>query len=553
MEEKKRSKELSEEFYSPTPKNYSKNTKYIVITGSVISGIGKGTISSSIAKTLQSLGLKVEPMKLEAYLNVDSGTLNPYRHGEVFVLDDGTETDLDMGTYERMLDKNLTKDNFITSGKIYSQIIQKERAGKYLGKDVQFIPHVTGEIKLAIRNLAVKTKADVILIEVGGTIGDYENLFALEALRELKYEEDNVCFLNVTYILEPSYLGEQKSKAAQLGIKKLREIGIQPDIIICRSKTPITKSIRDKMSLYTNVSKTSIFNAYDLKNIYTLPNIFNEIGLDQRICKILNLKRKLFYKPLKKLENPKENQNDFQEITIGIAGKYFGASDTYMSIVKSLEHCSMKLGKKIKIKWIESEKITEENASKNISEIDGLIVPGGFGSRGIEGKINCIKYCRENNIPFLGICYGFQLALIEFARAHSLKEANTTEIDKETGHKVVDILPDQQGVKNLGGTMRLGGKNVIIKPGTRTHQIHNSENIRRRFRHRYECNPEYISFFEKNGIIFTGKAPEENIMQILEIPSHKFFFATQFHPELTSRPTNPDPLFLEFVKSSSKN
>jgi CTP synthase len=549
--------EDQEEFYSPIPLGYKiGKTKYIVITGSVISGIGKGTISSSIAKILQDRGLKVEPMKLEAYLNVDSGTLNPFRHGEVFVLDDGTETDLDLGTYERMLDKNLTKDNFITSGRIYQQIIQKERAGKYLGKDVQFIPHVTGEIKESVRKLAVKTKADIILIEIGGTVGDYENLFALEALRELAYEEgkENVCFTNVTYILEPNSLGEQKSKAAQLGIKKLREIGIQPDIILCRSESPISDSIKNKISLYANVPKGRVFGTHNIKNIYSLPLFMRNLGVDESICKILEIEEKFSLKENSELKNwtektsTKSNDNG---ITIGIAGKYIGASDTYLSIIKALEHCSFYLNYPIKIKWINSEKIKSSNINEYLSNIDGLIVPGGFGKRGIEGKIDCIKYCRENNLPFLGICYGFQLALIEFARnVCNLEDANSTEINPEIKNNVIDILPSQKNISNLGGTMRLGGKIVEIKEGTNAHRIYKENNIRKRFRHRYECNPNFIKKFEDSGLVFSGKAPDENIMQILELPMHPFFMATQFHPELTSRPLNPDSTFLNLAKTA---
>jgi CTP synthase len=551
---------INGEFYSPKPRDYIfGKTKYVVITGSVISGIGKGTISSTLSKLLQDRGLEVEPMKLEAYLNVDSGTLNPFRHGEVFVLDDGTETDLDLGTYERLLDKNLSRDNFITSGWIYKQIIEKERSGKYLGRDVQFIPHVTGEIKLAVRNLAVKTGADIILIEIGGTVGDYENMFALEALRELSYEEgkENVCFINVTYILEPGSLGEQKSKAAQLGIKSLMHIGIQPDIIVCRSESSVRRNIRDKLSLFVNVPTNRVFDAHNVNNVYSLPRLLREQGLDEEVCKVLKIENKSRLKDdesLNKWISQMRIAENSSEINIGIVGKYIGASDTYISIMKSLEHCGFSLQKNIKIKWIDSSLIEESfEVSEFLKGMEGIIIPGGFGDRGVEGKIACIRYCRENNIPFLGICYGFQLAVVEFARNVCLLDgAGTTEINEDVKDPVVDILPEQKNIENLGGTMRLGGRDVFLRPGSIAEKIHGLIRIRRRFRHRYEFNPKYLQLIEGRGMIFSGWDESMKIMQILELPDHKFFMASQFHPEFTSRPGKPDEMFLEFVKSCSK-
>ncbi len=549
----------SDEFYSPQPEGYViGKTKYVVIIGSVISGIGKGTISSTLCKLLHDRGLHVEPMKLEAYLNVDSGTLNPYRHGEVFVLDDGTETDLDLGSYERLLGKNLTGENFITSGKVYQRIIQKEREGKYLGRDVQFIPHVTGEIKLAVRSLAVKSQADVILIEIGGTVGDYENMFAIEALRELSYEEgkENVCFLNVTYILEPGSLGEQKSKAAQLGVKALMEMGVQPDILVCRSESKMRDSIKSKLSLYANLSPSRVFGAHDVGNIYSLPSVLRDEKFDEAICQVLHLQERFPKKDNSDLHEWSKRMSvdsDAPEITIGIAGKYLGASDTYMSIIKALEHCGFALKRNIFVKWIDTTVLEKEDASVEevFHGIQGLIVPGGFGSRGVEGKILCIQYCREHNIPFLGLCYGFQLALVEFARhVCALNRAHTTEIDATTPYPVIDILPEQKKVWTKGGTMRLGGHDVHIKFGSDAERIHGANKIRRRFRHRYECNPEYIPSLENGGIVFSGFDSEKKIMQILELPGHPFFMATQFHPEFTSRPDDPDPLFLEFVRIS---
>jgi CTP synthase len=552
----------NEEQYSPLPKEYKQGqTKYVVITGSVISGVGKGTVSATLAKLLSDRGLNVEPMKLEAYLNVDAGTLSPFRHGEVFVLDDGTETDLDLGSYERMLEKKLTADHFVTSGRIYKQIIEKERAGAYLGRDVQFIPHVTGEIKFAVKNLATKTGADLVLIEVGGTAGDYENMFALEALRELKHEEgeNSVCFINVTYILQPGALGEQKSKAAQLGIKTLMQQGIQPDIIVCRADSPVNESIREKIGLSANVPLRRVIGMHDVKNIYTLPLELREKRIDEEVLATLGLNMQYPLKNnnalqewAKKAQVPKETET----VTIGIAGKYVGSYDNYISILKALEHASFSIGKKIDVRWIDTTQLEEKKTTveQEMRGVHGLIVPGGFGSRGVEEKIKCIEYCRNHDVPFLGICYGFQLALIEFARnVCHLSQAHTTEIHKNTPHPIVDLLPEQKTVQVAGASMRRGGHDVELKDGTKAQMLHNARNIRRRFRHRYECNPEYIELFEKNGIIFSGKAPNQDIMQILELPTHPFFMASQFHPEFTSRPLEPDPLFLEFAKKSAES
>tara|TARA_Y100000310_G_C20680687_1_gene815773 strand:- start:528 stop:2225 length:1698 start_codon:yes stop_codon:yes gene_type:complete len=549
------------EFYTPIPDGYKLGkTKYVIVTGSVMSGIGKGTISSSLCKCLQDRGLKVEPTKLEAYLNVDAGTLNPFRHGEVFVLDDGYETDLDLGTYERMLDKNLTKDNFVTSGRIYQTLIEKERAGKYLGRDVQFIPHVTGEIKSIVRNLAIKSKADVVVIEIGGTVGDYENMFALEALRELQYEEghENVCFVNVTYIMQPSSLGEQKSKAAQLGIKRLIGMGIQPDVIVCRSESPVRASIKDKISLNTNVPLNRVIGVHDVSNIYSLPLALREHEFGERVLETLELEKKFKTNgntALKKWVKETSYFGKGKPLVIGIAGKYTGSSDTYISILKALEHCSFAIDRKLNFKWVETTEIEKgKSVESELKGLDGVIVPGGFGKRGIEGKIAVAKYCRENNIPYLGLCLGFQIALIDIARnVVGLKEANSTEFDPKAKDPVIDILPEQKKIHGLGGNMRLGGKDVEVKPRTIAAKIHNNaKKIRRRFRHRFECNPEYIERFEKAGVVFSGKAPGEQIMQILELPKHKFLMASQFHPEFTSRPLHADEMFLAFVKACEK-
>ena len=532
-------------------------TKYVIVTGSVMSGLGKGIFSASLGKLLEDIGYNCAPIKFDGYLNVDAGTLNPYRHGEVFVLDDGTESDMDLGTYERFLNKNISKDNYLTGGKIFTAVLSKERSGKYLGRDVQFIPHVTGDIKKFLRELAVKTNADIILVEVGGTVGDIENQYFIEAMRQLAYEEgrENACFVNVTYVLKPEFLGEQKSKPAQMGVKQLMELGIQPDIIICRSKQPVTQKVKEKISIYSNVPLKNVISAHDRESIYTVPTMLKEAETDKIVCERLGLKWKNMPET-KEWNNFVDGiVNPNKEITIGITGKYTGLRDSYASILMALEHAGAKLKAKIKVKWIETTEI--ENGKLSVEEalkdVDGVIVPGGFGKRGTEGKIVCIKYLRENNIPYFGLCFGFQMALIEFARnVCNLKDANSTEIEPDCKFQVIDILPEQKKIEGLGGNMRLGGRDVEVKKDTFAYSLYQKEQIRERFRHRYECNPEYIETFEKNGIVFSGKAPDFPIMQILELPKHPFFLGTQFHPEFTSRPLNPNPLYVGFVDAAIK-
>ncbi len=554
------SKTQEHEFYSNIPEGYDAGkTKYVVVTGSVISGVGKGTFSSSLGCLLSLYhGYRVAPVKVDGYINVDAGTLNPYRHGEVFVLDDGTECDLDLGTYERMLNQNMCKENYLTAGKVFKTIIDKERAGKYLGRDVQFIPHVTGEIKFFLRSLAAKSKADIVLVEVGGTVGDIENSYFLEAMRELAYEEGkrNVCFINVAYIIEPGSLGEQKSKAAQLGIKTLMGIGIQPDIIVCRSEHPLKESIREKISIYSNVPMSRVINLRDVGDIHRIPLFLKEIGIDKEVLDITGLKpQKEPGKPAfrqwedlaAKIEKPRKS------IKIGITGKYTSVHDSYLSILKAVEHCSLHLGLKPEICWIETTDIrSNADAKKALEGLDGIIVPGGFGSRGSEGKIACIKYARENNIPFLGLCFGFQMAVVEYARnVCGFKDANSTEIEPKTKEPVICILPEQEEVEGLGGTMRLGGYEVAIKPGTWARELYGRDMVRERFRHRYNVNTKYIDALEKSGLVFSGMAPEKRIMQILELPpdKHRYFFAVQYHPEFTSRPLSPSPVFMGFLNA----
>jgi len=547
------------EFFVDIPEGYSPGkTKYIITTGTVMSGLGKGIFNSSLAQLLQAKGLTIAPIKLEGYLNVDSGTLNPFRHGEVFVLDDGLECDMDLGTYERFLNLDLSKDNFMTAGRLFTRILDKERKGKYLGRDVQFVPHVTGEIKRVLRSLALRKKADIVLVEIGGTVGDIENSYYLEAMRELSYEEgpDNVCFVTLTYILEPGFLGEQKSKAAQLGIKNLLTAGIQPHIIACRCENPASEKVREKISVFSNVPFNRVFSSHDVKSIYLIPLSMKEAKLDEAVIDILGLKHRIKKGSIKRWEELVQNiLNPEGEITIGITGKYTWLRDSYASIIKALEHAGAHCRTKVKIRWIEttdieSNKIPIEDAMKGLS---GIIVPGGFGKRGTEGKISCIRYARENKMPYLGLCLGFQMAVVEYARnVCGLEGANTIEVEADCKHPVIAILPGQADLKSLGGNMRLGGHDVEIIKDTRAWELYGKRlSVRERFRHRYECNPPYIETLEKHGLVFSGKAPDQQIMQILELKDHPFFIGTQFHPEFTSKPLSSHPLYDGFIRAAS--
>jgi len=544
------------EFYDSMPEGYEGGkTKYIVVTGSVISGVGKGTFSSCLGSMLKLFhGLDVVSIKFECYLNCDAGTLNPFRHGEVFVLDDGTESDLDLGTYERMLNKNLTGDSFITVGKVFKTIIDKERKGDYLGRDVEFVPHVTGEIKNFLRRLAMKTKADIIMVEIGGTVGEIQNSFYLEAMRELSYEEgkENVCFTNVTYVLEPGSLGEQKSKAAQLGIKNLMALGIQPDIIACRAENPIPDKIKEKISISANVPVSRIISMHNTKNIYKVPLLLKKDGIDKAIFEILDFKKET--KPngeLKKWEElAKKVDNCKKEITVGIAGKYTNVYDSYISILKCLEYIGHMYDVRINVKWIDTTNLTEQNIDDELKGLNGIIVPGGFGKRGIEGKILCAKYARENNVPYLGLCLGLQVAVIEFARnVLGIKDAHSTEIMPNTANPVIHTMEEQKKIKGLGGSMRLGSYPAVLKKGSLIHSLYGKEEISERHRHRYEVNPDYIDRIEEKGLIFSGKSPDGFLMEFMELKGHKFMCSTQSHPEFTSKPLSPNPLFVGFVKA----
>lgn len=558
------------EFLTFIPEGYIfGKTKYVVVFGTVMSGLGKGIFASSLASIIKGRGLSVVPIKLEGYLNRDSGTLNPYRHGEVFVLDDGTECDMDLGTYERMLDINLTKQNFITSGQIFALVLDKERNGEYLGRDVQVIPHVTGEVKLRLRELSVATKADIVFVEVGGTVGDVENVYLIEAIREMSYEEGsgNFCFVALTHISEPKILGEQKSKPAQLGLKLLNAVGIQPHLIGCRASCPVTDSIREKLSMFTSVPINRIFSMHDRESVYDVPDMLESDGVVDEVLTILgydlNFLPVVKDTPIKRYKNQLAKRESF--VKIAIIGKYTSVRDSYASIIQALEHCSCHLGIHIDLQWIDSGYVLESRETYEshvfpngfqiglFDGIHGVIVPGGFGLRGTEGKLECIRYVREKQIPFLGICYGMQLAAIEFARnVVGLDGANSTEIDKACKHKIVDILPDQEGLVDTGGTMRLGGQEVVIKELSLAGRAIGGSSFKMRFRHRYEINPKYVSVLEEKGMVFSGWNEQDGVVEILELQRerHPFFVATQSHPEFLSRPTKPEPLFRSFVSAA---
>ena len=551
------------EFYTPMPDGYIRGRcKYVVIMGTVMSGLGKGIFSSSLAKLLQDKGLAVSPIKLEGYLNIDSGTLNPFRHGEVFVLDDGMECDMDLGTYERMLDMDLSRANFTTSGQIFTRVLEKERHGDYLGRDVQMIPHVTGEVKLRLRELAVASEADVVFVEIGGTVGDVENAYYIEAMRELAYEEgpNSVCFVALTMVLEPKTLGEQKSKAAQLGIKRLMEMGVQPHIIACRASNPVTDKVRQKIAQYTNVPLERVFSMHDCESIYVIPSMLRDLGYDFEVIRLLKLEERVNLRHerqawLKWCDFTDRLRSAEQEVTIGITGKYTSVRDSYASIIHALENSGTHLGTDVKINWIDTTGITEANVAQKLSQVDGIIVPGGFGSRGSEGKISCVKYVRENKIPYLGICLGFQMAVVEFARnVCGIKDADSREISPGCEHAVIDILPEQRGIQGLGGNMRLGGKDVELTSDTMAWRLFGrKDKVRMRFRHRLEVDPKYIDTLTEHGLVFSGKAPGEPIMQILELPGHPYFIGTQAHPCMTSRPLRPQELFIGLVAAAMKN
>ena len=557
------------EWFSPAPPGYQKGrTKFVVVIGTVMSGLGKGIFSSSLAKLMQDKGLAVAPIKMEGYLNIDSGTLNPFRHGEVFVLSDGLETDMDLGTYERILNQDLSRKNFITAGQIYGEILDRERRGGYLGRDVQMIPHVTGAVKLKIRQLAMTGgpnggPADVVFVEVGGTAGDYENGFYIEALRELAFEEgpESTCFVALTYILEPATLGEQKSKAAQLGIKRLMECGVQPHVIACRATNPVGEKVMQKIGMFSNVPMKRIFSMHDRDSIYVIPDAMRTTGLDREILSILNLHDRV---DVTREDVARRGWNEFsaklasprsRRVKIGVMGKYASLRDAYASIDKAIEHCGIHLNAAVELHWLDTSALdSTAKVAATLKDMDGIIVPGGFGQRGVEGKIRCVEHARTTKLPFLGICLGFQMAVIEYARnVLGLRDANSTEFDPATAHAFISELPDQKKLEGIvGGTMRLGGQDVQLDPDSFASKLYGATTVRERFRHRYEVEPNYIDALQSAGLHFSGRHTKHPIMQVLELGAsdHPCFIAAQFHPELTSRPLHPQPLFMGLVAAA---
>jgi CTP synthase len=557
-----RDRSVDTEFYLPLPGGYKPgSTKYVIVVGTVMSGLGKGIFSSSLAKCLQDKGLKVAPVKLEGYLNIDSGTLNPYRHGEVFVLDDGTECDMDLGTYERALDQDLTSLNFATSGQIYRRVLERERTGGYLGRDVQMIPHVTGEVKNRLRELAVATKAEVVFVEIGGTVGDVENAHYIEAMRQLAFEEGqhSVCFVALTYVLEPPSLGEQKSKAAQLGIRRLMESGIQPHMIACRASKPVAQKVREKIALFSNVPPERVFSMHDCESVYQIPDMLRGAGSDRAVVEWLQLEERVDEEVERRTREVwagyvNRLRQATRQVAIGITGKYTSVRDAYASIIKAFEHAGVRLSSKVNLQWIETSDIDDRNVGEALKNLHGIVVPGAFGTRGAEGKIACIKYARTTGLPCLGLCYGFQMAVIEFARdVCGMEGADSTELDGECRYPVISVLPEQKRIEGLGGTMRLGGHDIIVKEGTLAYRMFGAR-TRMRFRHRYEVDPRYVPQLEAGGMVFSGKSPRAEIYNILELPAamHPYFIGTQAHPELTSRPLRPHPMFLGLVHAALK-
>ncbi len=534
---------------------------YIIVTGGVISGLGKGITTASIGKILQLHGYNVTAMKIDPYMNYDAGTLRPTEHGEVWVTEDGGEIDQDLGHYERFLDVNIPKYHNITTGQVYSAVIEKERKGKYLGKTVQPIPHVTDEIKRRIKRPADEKNWDFVLVEIGGTVGDYENQLFLEAVRQMKQEDEKIVYVHVTYVPKLDALGEAKTKPTQHSVKLLREIGIQPDFIVTRSEDPLDNIRREKIALFCNVHEEDVISNEDVDNIYAVSLTFEKQDLCKKVLRKLKLRKdhndlegwEKFIKKIRRLQNT---------VKIGIVGKYFDIgtsqlSDSYISVIEAVKHASWNNTLMPEIHWIDSKEFEKDPGKlSSLDDLDGVIVPGGFGKSGIDGKLSTIRYCRENGIPFLGLCLGMQLAVVEYARNKcGLTKAHSTEFEKNTPHPVVDFIPDQVKIlqdSRYGATMRLGAYPANIRKGTLINKLYSKEKVSERHRHRYEVNPEYVEKLENCGLVFSGRSPDGVLMEFMELPKHNYFVATQAHPEFKSRPLRPAPLFNGLIKAAKK-
>nr|ACD45983.1 CTP synthetase [Anoxybacillus gonensis] len=526
-------------------------TKYIFVTGGVVSSLGKGITAASLGRLLKNRGLKVTIQKFDPYINVDPGTMSPYQHGEVFVTDDGAETDLDLGHYERFIDINLNKYSNVTTGKIYSTVLKKERRGDYLGGTVQVIPHITNEIKERVFRAGRETNADVVITEIGGTVGDIESLPFLEAIRQIKAMSSRQCDVHsCTLVPYIKAAGEMKTKPTQHSVKELRSLGIQPNVIVVRTEMPMSQDMKDKIALFCDIDPKAVIEARDADTLYAVPLMLQEQKLDQIVCEHLklNCNEADMTEWVALVEKVRNLSN---KTTIALVGKYVELQDAYISVVEALRHAGYAFDADIDIRWINSEHVDRNNVAQLLQGVNGILVPGGFGDRGIEGKIEAIRYAREQRIPFLGICLGMQLASVEFARhVVGLKGAHSAEIDPSTPHPIIDLLPEQKDIEDLGGTLRLGLYPCKLVEGTKAYDAYQDEVVYERHRHRYEFNNEYRTMMEENGFVFSGTSPDGRLVEIVELKDHPWFVAAQFHPEFTSRPTRPQPLFREFIRAS---
>ena len=531
-------------------------TKYIFVTGGVVSSIGKGIVAASLGRLLKNRGLKVTIQKFDPYINVDPGTMSPYQHGEVFVTDDGAETDLDLGHYERFIDINLNKYSNVTTGKIYSEVLRKERKGEYLGATVQVIPHITNEIKEKIMRAATTTDADVIITEVGGTVGDIESLPFLEALRQMKADvgAENVLYIHTTLIPYLKAAGEMKTKPTQHSVKELRSLGIQPNILVARTEEPVSQSIKDKLAQFCDVKPEAVIESLDVDTLYSIPLNLQKQGMDDIVCEQLQIDApEADMTEWKQLESTVLNLK--KTVRIALVGKYVELPDAYLSVAEALKHAGFTDDADIEIDWVKAADITAETVNERLKDADGILVPGGFGDRGVEGKIEAIRYARENDVPFLGICLGMQMACVEFARnVIGLEDAHSAETVPNTPHNIIDLMADQENIENLGGTLRLGLYPCKLKADSKTAAAYNNqEQIEERHRHRYEFNNDYREQFEEHGFVFSGVSPDNRLVEIVELPEKKFFIGCQFHPELISRPNRPQSLFQGFVDAALEN
>ncbi len=533
----------------------SNSTKYVFVTGGVTSSLGKGIISASLAKLLQARGYSTTIQKLDPYINIDPGTLNPYEHGECYVTDDGAETDLDLGHYERFLNVPTSQANNVTTGRIYQSVIEKERRGEFLGKTVQVIPHITNEIKERIQILGNKGDYDIVITEIGGTVGDIESLPYVEAVRQMKWEFDDDCIvIHLTLVPYLAAAGELKTKPTQHSVKQLLELGVQPDILCCRTEHELDLNLRRKIAKFCNVNMNAVIESRDADSIYDVPLLMQTEELDKVVLEKLSLPTKStpdldsWKKFLTRLKNPQS------EVTIGLVGKYVELKDSYKSISESLIHAGVENDTKVNVKWIHSEKIKSETCDKKLAGLDGILVAPGFGSRGISGKIETVRFARENNIPFLGICLGMQCAVIEYARnVIGMTDAHTTEIVEDCKSPVIDMMSEQKNISNMGGTMRLGAYKCTLTPGSNVSNAYGTDNISERHRHRYEFNNQYLDQFEENGMKATGRNPETGLVEVVEVENHPWFVGAQFHPEYKSTVANPHPLFVAFINATLKN